>query len=161
MLAICFFILCRAGDDAAGRPVIAIAGNQLEKALEQNLEKRLLLYAAREFGPLCRQRFTGLFIASGCRSVPGKQFARRLCAALGPRHKENLKVLYLLHPPVQMRTAIAISSVISCGIPKGVFSKIALIDSLSMLERCGCNDMELPKQAYEVNEKSRNSSSYQ
>lgn len=130
--------------------MIALVATQLEKALKSNIETRLLMYASREFGPVCRQRFTGLFVASGCNNVPSRSFARRLCAALGPRHKENLKVLYVLHPSFRLRTAFAATSILRCGVPKRVMKKVTFIDSLDYLQRCGCVDVELPSAAYQV-----------
>ena len=49
----------------------------------------------------CRYDGGGVFAAP-----PSLQFVRQLHAALGPRHKENLKMFYVVHPTAMLKAAI-------------------------------------------------------
>lgn len=124
-------------------------GAHLQAALADGLEERVLMHAAREVGPMCRQRFTGLYVHSGCTKPPTVAFARVLQTALGPRHKDNLKVLYILHPNNRLKAEVYLLSVLPCGPSGRVLSKVAFLDSIWSLQQCGCRDVSLPEVAFD------------
>jgi len=128
-------ILYRAGKDLAGRPVVVLVGAHLEVLNKTEDHDRFLLFAVKELEAVTLQNYNLVYFNSGCTLAgsPGLSFIRKLHAALGPKHKDNLKMLYIVHPTTVLRLAISTMVTFNFGVSNRVFSKASYIEKLSEL----------------------------
>ena len=99
--------ICVGGRDFVGRRVVTIVAAHLEPVLRAGDEQRMLLHAAAELAPVVAAPggYALVYFHAGgvFAAPPSLQFVRQLHAALGPRHKENLKMFYVVHPTAMLK----------------------------------------------------------
>ena len=125
------------GEDFVGRRVVTIVAAHLEPVIRAGDEQRMLLHAAAELAPVVaapRGYVLVYFHAGGVyASPPSLQFVRQLHAALGPRHKENLKMFYVVHPTAMLKAAIWGMTTFNFGVSSRVFGKVEYVEYLKDL----------------------------
>ena len=126
--------ICVGGEDFVGRRVVTIIAAHLEPVIRAGDEQRMLLHAAAELAPVVAapRGYALLYFHAGgvYAPPPSLHFVRQLHAALGPRHKENLKMFYVVHPTTMLKAAIWGMTTFNFGVSSRVFGKVEYVEYL-------------------------------
>ena len=123
-------------------------GSIVQVAQRGGVMDRFVLYAVKLMQPIVEEPYSMVYYHANCneKHTPGLSFMRELHAALGSKHKDNLKVLYIVHPTLSLRATLWTLTLLKFGVSHRVFSKSVSIDQLEHLYRC------LPKEQLAVPE---------
>lgn len=125
-------ILYRGGRDIEGRQVMVVVGAHFVlRAMDPD---RFVLYAVKEFESLTQRPYSLVYFHSDAHLPLNPNFGwmKRLQQALGRKYRHNLQTIYVLHPTVGLKVAIAGLQVLVDG---EVWRKVQYVERLLDLFR--------------------------
>lgn len=129
--------ICVGGKDFVGRRVVTVVAAHLEPIVRAGDEQRMLMYAAAELSSVVAAPggYSLVYFHAGgvFAAPPSLRFVQQLHAALGPRHKENLKMFYVVHPTAMLKAAIWGMTAFNFGVSSRVFGKAEYVEFLGDL----------------------------
>ncbi|KAJ4961504.1 hypothetical protein NE237_021414 [Protea cynaroides] len=123
-------IVYRGGVDSEGRPVMVVVGAHfLLRCLDL---ERFVFYVVKEFEPIIQKPYTIVYFhsAASLQLQPDLGWMRRLQQILGWKHQRNLHAIYVLHPTLGLKTAVA---ALQLFVDALVWKKVVYVDRLLQL----------------------------
>ncbi|GBG70502.1 hypothetical protein CBR_g6630 [Chara braunii] len=128
-------IVYRGGEDVEGHPVMVVCGAHfLLRCME--LEK-FVLYVVKEFEQVIQRPYAVVYFhsAASLGLKPDIMWMKRLHQILGWRHKQNLKVIYILHPTAGLKLAVMAMQFLESEVWRKVVYVDRLLDLFTAIPR--------------------------